>query len=87
MDFDAELRRPSPDRILRLSLPEPLRERRPGIGLVLLLREEPDGAALVVVADPLARRVCGHAATDDQVLESAHRGRSYKSASVIRNAR
>ena len=72
VQIDAELGGPAPDRALVLPLPEPLRERRTAVGRVGLLADEADRAVGVVIANPAARRVGGHAAADDQIPVVGH---------------
>ena len=75
-----ELLRPAPDRALVLALPERFRERRPIVGRVRLGADEPDRAVGVVLADPAAGGIAGHASSDDQVAVRAH-GFSFLGAS------
>jgi hypothetical protein len=81
VDLDTEVGRAAEDRALLLARPQRLGQRRSRVRLVLLSGEHPDRARLVVVADPAARRVAGHASADDQVPVRRHRA-AIVSASV-----
>ena len=72
VQVDAELRRPAPDGLLALSLPEPLRERRPAVGRVVLAADEADRAVGIVVADPAARGIGRHPPAHDQIPVVRH---------------
>ena len=71
---DCRLRRMAPDLLLVAAEPELLRERRPGVGSVLLGADEADRAFWVVLADALGGGVAGHSAADDQVARLTHDG-------------
>ena len=59
-------------RTLLLPRPEPLREGRPRVRIVLLGAEHPDGSVRVVVADPTDGGVAGHPTPDDQIPVLRH---------------
>jgi hypothetical protein len=72
LELHAEIGRVQPDRLLRASGPERLREGRALVRRVTVLAHEPDDAVGVEAADPLAGRVSGHASSDDQVALVLH---------------
>jgi hypothetical protein len=72
MKLDAEIRRPAEHAALLLACPEALGEGRTRVGIVGLGGDHPDRALRVVIADPPARGVTRHPASDDQVPVGRH---------------
>lgn len=61
-----------PDALLRLAEPQPLRERRPGVGAVGFRGEHRDPPARVHLPDRRRRGMPGHPSAHNQVLGLAH---------------
>src|SRR5439155_16746440 len=68
----AEVGGAPPDRRLVLALPERLGERRPGVGRVELLADEPNRPVGVVIPDAAASGVPRHPPADDQIAKFSH---------------
>src|SRR2546422_1100795 len=62
----------SPNCVLRLPFPEALGQGRPIVGLMSLGADDGEGAVGVQFANPVGRRVGGHAATDDEIPVAIH---------------